>query len=393
MRSGLALSPQKRIYGAFFIYSFALGQIFPRIGDLQRQIEVEEGALGFALTGPAIGTLIALTFFGPLVDRIGYRRVLMSAIPLLSIVLAISTLMLNVATLFAVLLGAGLLIGSIEVVCNVEADRTEARVGRRIMNRAHAFWSFGFFGAGLVGAVAKGLEVSTQLHLFIMVPVVVAGTYMLLNRFEPSPARPTPEGSTTPRFAVPSGPILVLFVFTISAMLGEGAGNDWSVIFMRNSFEAAPFINAAAFATGAFAQAIARYFADGFVDRYGPATVARAMIAALFLGTLTVTFSPNPAVALIGFALMGFGTSGIFPLAMSAAAQRTDRSAAINVASLAQTSFVVFLFGPPLLGFVAEHYGIRLSFGLILPLVVASWFAAQALETPAPAASKAVSDG
>jgi len=48
--------------------------------------------------------------------------------------------------------------------------------------------------------------------------------------------------------------------------------------------------------------------------------------------------------------MMGVGTSAIFPLAMSAAAQRSDRPAAINVAALAQTSFVAFLLGPPLLG-------------------------------------------
>ena len=69
-------------------------------------------------------------------------------------------------------------------------------------------------------------------------------------------------------------------------------------------------------------------------------------------------------MALLGFGLMGVGTSVLFPLAMSAAAQRTDRPAAANVASLAQVSFVSFLLAPPLLGFVAEHWGIRTSFGL-----------------------------
>jgi MFS family permease len=64
---------------------------------------------------------------------------------------------------------------------------------------------------------------------------------------------------------------------------------------------------------------------------------------------------------------------------MSAAAQRTDRPAATNVASLAQISFVAFLLGPPLLGFIAEHWGIRWSFGIGLPLVVLSFVVAGAL--------------
>jgi MFS family permease len=64
---------------------------------------------------------------------------------------------------------------------------------------------------------------------------------------------------------------------------------------------------------------------------------------------------------------------------MSAAAQRTDRPAAANVASLAQISFVAFLLGPPLLGYVAQSLGIRWSFGIGIPLVVLSLITAGAL--------------
>jgi MFS family permease len=79
-----------------------------------------------------------------------------------------------------------------------------------------------------------------------------------------------------------------------------------------------------------------------------------------------------PWVSLLGFALMGVGSSAIFPLAMSAAAQRTDRPSTVNVAALAQTAFVSFLLAPPLLGLVAQGFGIRWSFGIALPLVLAS---------------------
>jgi MFS family permease len=116
--------------------------------------------------------------------------------------------------------------------------------------------------------------------------------------------------------------------------------------------------------------------------------VARALLTVLGLGALLVFFAPTAVVALIGLGLLGVGTSAIFPLAMSAAAQRTDRPAAINVASLAQTSFVVFLLGPPLLGAVAQDFGIRWSYGIALPLVVLSFIVAGALgRRPAAAAA------
>jgi MFS family permease len=141
---------------------------------------------------------------------------------------------------------------------------------------------------------------------------------------------------------------------------------------MRDVFDTVPFIGGLAVATGACAQGVARYVADRFVERHSPLAIARTLLGVLGVGTLLVTVAPAWPVALLGFALMGVGTSVMFPLAMSAAAQRTDRPATTNVAALAQISFVSFLLGPPLLGFVAEHLGIRWTFGLGLPLVVLS---------------------
>ena len=102
------------------------------------------------------------------------------------------------------------------------------------------------------------------------------------------------------------------------------------------------------------------------------------------LGVVLLFFSPAPFVSLLGFVLVGIGSSAIFPLAISAAAQRTDRPAAINVAALSQISFVAFLLGPPLLGFAAEHWGIRWAFGLGMPLIVLSFLMAGALGRKPP---------
>jgi MFS family permease len=105
------------------------------------------------------------------------------------------------------------------------------------------------------------------------------------------------------------------------------------------------------------------------------------LLRVLGAGALLVFFAPRDWLALVGFALIGAGTSVIFPLAMSAAAQLTDRPAPTNVASLAQISFVAFLLGPPLLGYIAERFGIRWSFGVGLPLVILSIVCAKALGT------------
>lgn len=385
MRLSLPLAPQHRVFAAFAVYSFALGNIFPRLPDIKMAMGVEEGALGLSLIGTSVGTLLSLSFATPLVERIGFRRTLLVAVPLLAVLYFIVVWAPNPLSLFLLLIPAGLVIGAIEIIINTEADRTEHAIGFRIMNRAHAFWSLGFFGAGLFGSWMAQLGLSPQMHLALVIPMALIATVLFLGGYEPAPHRAGTSIEKAPRFAAPSLAILVLVAVTLSAMILEGAAMDWSAIYMDTLFDPGPFLTGIAVATCALSQATMRFFADGIVERYSPAGVSRVLLALLFVGVLVVYFSPAPILSLIGFALIGIGTSVIFPLAMSAAAQRTDRPSVINVAALAQTSFVVFLLGPPLLGLIAETFGIRWSFGVGLPFVVLSFFMAGALGTrPAP---------
>jgi MFS family permease len=106
------------------------------------------------------------------------------------------------------------------------------------------------------------------------------------------------------------------------------------------------------------------------------------------VGLVAVWLAPHPFVAIVGFGLLGGGCSAVYPLVVSAAAQRTDRAASLNVAAIGQLSFVVFFLAPPILGFIAHTLGIRWSYLICLPLVIASLFAVRALPArnipPAP---------
>ena len=378
-RIGLSMPQHKRVFACFFLYSFCMGGFFPRLAEIQRAMGVGEGALGLALIGVAAGTLISLTFGAQFIERMGHRRTLLGLLPALPLFYVAASHATTPLLMFLCLFPAGILVGAVEVVVNLEADRVEHMSGRRIMNRSHAFWSIGFFSASAIGALMAYLGVSPQLHLAGVVLVVFAITVLLLGKFEAAPLREADHHHAdieAPRFATPTAAILVLVVVTLPAMVLEGAGFDWSAIYMRDVFGSSAFWGGVAVATGAAAQALTRYFADGFVERHSPVFVARALLSVLALGDVMVFVAPMPWASLLGFALMGVGSSAIFPLAMSAAAQRTDRPSTVNVASLAQTAFVSFLLAPPLLGFVAQSLGIRWSFGIALPLVLASlWLA------------------
>ena len=380
MRFGIDLPPHFRVFGAFLVYSFCMGSMFPRLPEIQQAMGVGEGQLGLALIGSAVGTLISLTFAGRFIEVIGYRAVLLTAIPLLSVLYALSMWAQGPLMFFCLLLPVGLCIGCIEIIVNIEADRVEHAIGRRIMSRAHAFWSLGFFASGLVGSFIAQTGLEPRWHLLLMIPVTIVATALVLGRFDPAPHRTGSSTDEASRLARPTATIMALVAVCISAMLMEGAGIDWSAIYMRDMFDAAPFWAGIAVAMVAGSQAFARFFADGFVDRFSPVAVARTLLLVLGVGIALVFFAGASWVAYLGFALIGIGSSALFPLAMSAAAQQTDRPAAINVAALAQFSFTAFLLGPPLLGYVAEHFGIQWTYGIGAPLVVLGLLTAHVLE-------------
>lgn len=373
------LDPARRVFAGFCIHAVTMGSIFPRLPEIRDAMGVEEAALGLGLIGAPVGTFIALTAATPILERIGLRRALLAAMPLVAFFYAIAVHAPSPAWLFVLLIPCGLLIGSVEIILNVEADRAEHLVGRRIMNRAHAFWSIGFFTAGVFGAAMARAGISPQVHLALIVPMVIAAILLLMRDFQPSPRRQAEDAA--PRFAWPTRPILVLVAVCFAALLMEGAGIDWSAIYMTDRFAASGFVAGLAVAMVAGSQAISRFVSDGFVEKHSPAAVARVQLWGLAAGLVLLLVAPGPWLAMLGFLLLGAGSAALFPLAVSAAAQRTDRPSAINVAAFAQIAFVGFLLGPPLLGIVAQHVGIQWVYGAGLPLVALSLWHVNALGT------------
>lgn len=313
---------------------------------------------------------MSLTFSSPLIARFGARNTAYLTVLGTSGLLALAPWAGSAPLVFVILFCEGLLAGALEINLNVEIDRVEARLGKGVMNRAHGFWSLGFFVTALLSATLRQAEVSVQFHLgltFVFV-VVVGGIAIAGMRNEQ--ARQAAGLSEADHIALPTRGLLPLCAIGIAAFLVESAGIDWSAIYMRDVFQSVPFIGGLGLTLFTFFMAVTRLLADPFVDRFGSRNVAFVLLLVSAAGLAAVWLAPHEYVALLGFSLMGSGCSAVYPLAVSAAAQRTDRASHVNVAAIAQMSFVVFFLAPPLLGVIAEHLGIRSSYLVCLPVII-----------------------
>ncbi len=385
----MPLQQHHRLAACFFLYALTTGAMYSRLPDIQLKLGVNEAELGLVLIGGAIGSLISLTLSSPLIERLGARTTALITVLGSTACYAGVTLTSNAVAAFAVLFVAGFLTGAMELNLNVQLGRIEAELKRSLMSQAHGFWSLGFFVTSLVAAGVRQAGVPAPVHLGgVYLLVLVAGLFFIGGLRE-APVAPARQADKPPLIAFPSVALLPLCLIGLVAFLIEGAGVDWSTIYMRDVFQAEPFIGGLGLTLFTAIMAIGRIFIGPVIDRFSPRAVVGMLLGISIVGLLAVCLAPHPYVAIIGFGLLGGGCSAVYPLVISAAAQRTDRPSAINVAAVSQISFVVFFLAPPILGFFAHSFGIRWSYVVCLPLVVASLLAIRIL----PARSKPAAPG
>jgi fucose permease len=358
-----------RIIALFFTHAMASGAIHMRIPDLQLMIGLSESQLGLVLMGQPLGAVSIFFFSSAIIERFGPRRAILWLLPIVVITAAIATVILHPVALFILLALNGVGFSLSNVAMNVEADRIEAATDARIMNTCHGAWSVGFLLTSILGAAARGLHLSPALHLWVMAPLVIALIFVVVLPMPAMPPRPF-SGETVRKLALPTFATMALVAFGLGAGLTEGAARAWSIIYLRDSFDVAPFIESLALPALLVAMAVGRLLADTVIDRFGPVKVARSLAALAIAGLAVLVIAPQAFLALLGFLMVGAGICVLYPLMLSAAARLGDRPASQNVAATTLIFQLVNLGAPVLIGGVAEGFGVRMAFAMLIPLLV-----------------------
>jgi MFS family permease len=372
-----------RIIALFFVHALAVGAIHTRIPDIQLMVGLSDAQLGLVLMGQPLGALGTFLFSSRIIERFGPRRVILLVMPLMMISAALITVWLNPVAMFCLLAVNGVGFSLTNIAINVEADRVEAATDLRIMNRCHGVWSVGFLLTSLLGAGLRGLGVAPAIHLWSLAPLVMVLVLVIVVPMAIVPAR-AHAGAVKRRLAWPTWATLGLVTFGLGAGLTEGASRTWSIIFLRDNFDIAVWIESMALPALLVTMALGRLLADRWIDRFGPVQVARALASVAIAGMVLVVLSPNAYAALAGFGLVGIGICVLYPLMLSAAARLGDRPASENVAAATLIFQLVNLGAPVLIGSVAEGFGIRTAFAMLLPLLMLTWIRAGMLAPTRP---------
>ncbi len=373
-----------RLMLIYFVQALAAGSFLTRIPDIQRALSIDAAGLGLVLFGQTAGGILFLPLASTLVERAGTRRAILAGLPVLALATALVGVTSSPLVAFAALAIYGATFAVTNVAMNVEADRVEAAADIRIMNTCHGMGSAGLLLASAIGVGARGLGVPHEPHLAAIVPLVLVATALWVWPLRAAPPR-SAEGHGGGPKGLPLGTVTWLLVSVIlAAFVLEGTARHWSIIYMRDAFDVAEWIEALALTAFLVGMAAGRFLGDRLAGRFGLVPLARGALLLAVAALVVVALAPLSALALIAFAALGVGTSVIYPLTLSAAARVGGPRASHNVATVTMVGAILVLAAPALLGYIATAFGIRMVFITIVPVAVISLAASGVLGKSRP---------
>lgn len=371
---------------AFGLNGFLFATLVARLPDIREHLDLDNAALGLLLLAISIGSILALPATGRLIGRYGASRVVRAGVVACAVGLSAAGLGAGVlesvpATAVAFFV-YGIGIGVWDVAMNVEGAEVERRLGRTVMPRFHAGWSFGSIAGAGLGIPLTALSLPMPVHVVAGCLVAVLVVWPAAATFLPSEA--PPEHTEKPRSAWTEPRLLALGVMVLAFAVAEGSANDWLALALIDGYGAEHWVGVAGFSLFVTAMTGGRLLGPVLLDRFGRAPVLWASCAAACAGILLVVLGGHVVLVSVGILVWGLGSALGFPVGMSAAADDPVRAAA-RVSVVSTIGYGAFLAGPPLLGLLGDHVGTLDALLVVSALMVPAAVAVLAARPRVPA--------
>ncbi|MGP3776564.1 MFS transporter [Streptomyces sp. SDT5-1] len=386
----------------FLIPGLSMSSWVTRTPDVRDQLGASTAQMGLVLFGLSVGSMIGILCSGTLVSRFGTRPVMAVGTLLITVSMAVIGLgaMASSAPLVTaglVLFGAGM--GGGEVAINIDGAEVERITARTVLPTLHGFFSLGTVVGASIGILCTAADVPVHWHL-VAVAVVTTAMFGYAIRAIPAgvgkvsgPAKAKDTEAGAAKAKVWRDRQLLLLGGIILAMaLAEGAANDWLPLLMVDGHDMDAALGSAVYTGFAAAMTLGRFVGGFFIGRLGRKPVVRASAVSATLGIALVVFSDSAVLASVAVLFWGLGASLGFPVALSAAGDSGENPAA-RVSLVAMMGYVAFLVGPPCLGFLGDHYGLRTAMVVVLAFTALAVLLAPAVGSRTPATVAAQPEG
>ncbi len=352
---------------------------FPEIRD---QLGINNGTFGTYLSLGAIGGVVAFILVGHLVHSIGVKPIVTIAATGLFVSLGlvphiqspILWLVINILIAFFWV--------SFHIANNAQAIHRQEEVGELILPKLHGLWSLGALLTSILAIVITPY-VTLAWHIGVVVAIMWAFTMYGVVKSTPYFIKKNEEADAFPNLS-PIGiaktfkfqPIIVLAM--VLAMQIEFAIQDWSAIYAKDTINMSASSSIYGYAVFISAMIILRFNAKKLAARWSerelitklPILGGVGFAVCISLGTWISESNQilGFIIALVGFALAGFGSSILAPTIFAISFRKTSLPSSVVVAQLGLTQTIATFIAKVIIAWVAQATSVTVA--LMIPALM-----------------------
>lgn len=374
----------------FAVHAVLFASWTAHIPHVKAALRLSDGALGSALFGAPIGSVLAISVAGWLLPRLGSRLLSGAGMAGYCLVGPLIGLAGSRIGLFCALLLWGVFQGLLGVSMNAQAVVVEKAMGRPVMSGLHGSWSVGAFAGAGLGTLAVAVGVGLTAQIFVLGLASLAGA-----GWAPWHMLPDRAGSTRRRSDSDSSRagVLMLGGITLVCMLGEGAAADWSAVYLRDTLRAGPADAGLGYASYAAATVALRFCGDRLLACLAVRSVLAGLTAFAAVGFGCALLLNRPEAALAGFATLGAGLALVVPATFAAAGRLPGVDPGTALAAVSALGWIGFVGGPPVIGQLASRFSLPAALALLPALLLLSAAAIRFGKVFDPAVGRTASPG
>jgi len=312
------LNKQKKLafiaaYSGIFIFGIcavSVGLILPDVITKYSINEIEAGVIASLLP---LGILAGSFVFGPVVDRYGYKYLLIFCV--LSVILSLEgiayseNLFLLKSSIFFIGFGGGILNGSTSALVS---DLSDGNIGANL-SVLGVYFGIGAFGMPLlIGSLSNiftSSEIIAYIGFFLFIPVVY---FILISFPKPKITRQFPFKEFLQMTKDPVIILIGVFLFFESGV--EGITNSWTTTYLRDVVVAEKDQALFALSVLVLSLTLTRIVLGYVLRRVSSALIQLISICIAAAGALVLMFSVTYGSTLLGLILLGAGFASGFPI-------------------------------------------------------------------------------
>ena len=341
----------------FFIIAFYVGLWTIRIPNIKDQLSIDYLGIGYLFFAFALGSIVTMIFASKIIKLFTPKIITLFVALLLNALWLLIPFTTNfeIMLIFSVLFGC--CYGIFEVIINLQASIIEKRYQKSMMSSFHGFFSLGVLSGGFINVIC---------YVIILAPIILICALTLVEEKEQDKKKKQSIFFLWPLL------LFILVLLSITDALTEGGIDSWGSLYMRDFIKVEGFqIGLATISFNIF-MVIGRFTGDRVKDILGVYSFLILLVSLSLIG-ITILLNFNTLIlAIIGFAIVGYGSSSIVPIcySLSASIKGVDSTVGITIISIA--IYGVFMIAPTVMGYIANNFGINYVFSPIVVMFIIS---------------------